>query len=108
MFAGLPVMRLSIAMTRCPSFRRRSARCDPKKPAPPVTTETGLDFFSAIRRIYSTKIRQDTNQIAFVLRRSEGHHQQIFPNVVGEDLHSPGKCNCFRPRFSSLRADLSH
>ena len=30
---------IAIAMTRCPSARSRSVRCDTRKPAPPVTTE---------------------------------------------------------------------
>src|SRR2546423_1736844 len=34
MFLGLPVIRLSIAITRCPSASSRSIRCDPRKPAP--------------------------------------------------------------------------
>ena len=38
----LPVIKLSIAMTRCPSASSRSVRCEPRNPAPPVTTETGL------------------------------------------------------------------
>src|SRR5438067_4578458 len=42
MLAAFPVTKLSIAMTRCPSANRRSVRCDPRNPAPPVTTETGL------------------------------------------------------------------
>src|SRR3954447_4348832 len=40
-FAVDPVMKLSIPMTRCPSASSRSVRCEPRKPAPPVTTEIG-------------------------------------------------------------------
>src|SRR5436190_11914888 len=33
---GLPVMKLSRQTTSCPSARKRSHRCEPMKPAPPV------------------------------------------------------------------------
>src|ERR1043166_3976642 len=52
MLAVLPVTRLSIAITRWPSARSRSHRCEPKKQAPPVTTETGLELLLAIAAIY--------------------------------------------------------
>src|SRR5205809_7930141 len=38
MFAAVPVTRLSTHTTRQPSASRRSQRCVPRKPAPPVTT----------------------------------------------------------------------
>src|SRR5579883_1945138 len=38
MFRGVPVSRLSTQITSCPSLRKRSQRCDPMKPAPPVMT----------------------------------------------------------------------
>lgn len=44
MFAMLPVIRLSIPITRWPSASRRSVRCEPRNPAPPVTTEIGCGF----------------------------------------------------------------
>src|SRR5438309_1129337 len=31
-----------MAMTRWPSASKRSLKCDPRNPAPPVTTETGF------------------------------------------------------------------
>src|SRR5262249_48159303 len=43
MFARDPVSRLSTQITRCPSASRCSHRCDPRKPAPPVTTEVGIE-----------------------------------------------------------------
>src|SRR4051794_3566254 len=39
MFSSDPVSRLSTHRTRWPCSRRYSQRCDPRKPAPPVTTE---------------------------------------------------------------------
>ncbi len=42
MFSSEPVSRLSTQRTRWPSRTRRSQRCDPRKPAPPVTTEVGI------------------------------------------------------------------
>src|SRR5690606_3516343 len=40
-----PVIRLSIAMTLKPSFRKRSARCEPRKPAPPVMSTLFLAIY---------------------------------------------------------------
>src|SRR5438132_10452723 len=54
MFAVLPVIKLSMAMTRCPSARSRYTRCDPRKPAPPVTTETGWELL-AIGHLFSDR-----------------------------------------------------
>jgi hypothetical protein len=48
MLSTLPVMKLSMAMTRWPRASSRSARCEPRKPAAPVTTEVGWserDFY---------------------------------------------------------------
>ena len=42
MFCSEPVSRLSTQMTRCPSRASESQRCDPRKPAPPVTTAVGI------------------------------------------------------------------
>src|SRR6476659_7194818 len=39
MFSSEPVSRLSRQITRCPSPSSRSQRWDPRKPAPPVTTQ---------------------------------------------------------------------
>src|SRR6476646_468594 len=39
MFSNDPVSRLSMQITRCPSPSSRSQRWDPRKPAPPVTTQ---------------------------------------------------------------------
>src|SRR5258706_2753795 len=38
MLSSTPVTRLSSARTSHPSAIRRSQRCEPRKPAPPVTT----------------------------------------------------------------------
>ena len=43
MLARLPVMRLSTQTTSCPSARKRSHRCEPTKPAPPVMTVRTLN-----------------------------------------------------------------
>src|SRR5215213_7846115 len=37
-----PVSRLSTQMTRCPRSSSASHKCDPRKPAPPVTREVGM------------------------------------------------------------------
>src|SRR5260221_1455673 len=41
-FCSDPVSRLSTQMTRYPSRASESQRCDPRKPAPPVTTAVGI------------------------------------------------------------------
>src|SRR5690606_41006307 len=41
-----PVMRLSMAITLKPSFRKRSARCEPRKPAPPVMSTLFLSIYN--------------------------------------------------------------
>src|SRR2546425_4382666 len=40
----LPVTRLSMAMTLWPRSNSRSTRCEPRNPAPPVTTDVGCCF----------------------------------------------------------------
>src|SRR5947209_15844937 len=42
MFAAVPVTRLSTHTTCQPSASSRSQRCEPRKPAPPVTTARKL------------------------------------------------------------------
>src|SRR5512146_2201347 len=44
MFASELVTRLSTQMTRWPRSTRYSQRWEPRKPAPPVTTEVGIDL----------------------------------------------------------------
>ena len=43
--SGDPVIVLSIAITRKPSASKRSARCEPRNPAPPVITAVLVDNF---------------------------------------------------------------
>ena len=57
MLARLPVIRLSIAITLCPSARSRSVRCEPRNPAPPVTTEVGF-VLAAMARLYVNPARR--------------------------------------------------
>src|SRR5579883_2300362 len=42
MLSVLPVMRLSITTTSKPSANSRSHRCEPRNPAPPVTSARGM------------------------------------------------------------------
>src|SRR4051794_13753295 len=42
MFCSDPVSKLSTQITRCPRSINASHRCDPRKPAPPVTKEVGM------------------------------------------------------------------
>src|SRR5690348_3288288 len=54
MLSVLPVIRLSIATTSSPSASRRSQRCDPRKPAPPVTSARGIVVLLVRVRLAST------------------------------------------------------
>ncbi len=45
-FLFMPVWKLSTQITSCPSRRRRSHRCDPRNPAPPVTSTRWLSAMS--------------------------------------------------------------
>src|SRR6185312_6684279 len=50
MFASEPVSRLSAQMTRWPRRRSSSHRCEPRKPAPPVTRQVGMGVKGSSRR----------------------------------------------------------
>src|SRR5215471_12553501 len=43
MLSTVPVTKLSMPMALCPRASSRSTRCEPRKPAAPVTTEVGAD-----------------------------------------------------------------
>src|ERR671916_744903 len=49
MFSSDPVSRLSTQITRWPREMRKSHRCEPRKPAPPVTREVGMGDESSVR-----------------------------------------------------------
>src|SRR5258706_8757464 len=66
MLSVLPVMRLSMAMTRCPSARSRSDRCEPRKPAPPVTTDTGAEEVDVMY------LSDSQNSCRRAIKKSEG------------------------------------
>ena len=70
-----PVMRLSMAMTVWPSARKRSHKCEPKNPAPPVI-RTLITFSPClayafpqvqrcgpVRQRKYTSLRQSVNQV---------------------------------------------
>ena len=48
MLSTLPVMRLSIQITFNPSLSNLSQRCDPKNPAPPVTTAVCIFIYLSL------------------------------------------------------------
>src|SRR6266446_1765474 len=65
MLSTVPVTKLSMPMTLWPRARRRSVRCEPRKPAAPVTTEVGRegsrnDFAMAIGRPFCIAIHDAT------------------------------------------------
>src|ERR1700738_4901277 len=49
MFASDPVSRLSTQITRLPRASSSSHRCDPRKPAPPVTRQVGITRNLSVR-----------------------------------------------------------
>src|SRR5262249_51308110 len=51
--AALPEMKLSTQRTSCPSARKRSHRCEPIKPAPPVIN---VRMPQILRRSYQQKL----------------------------------------------------
>src|SRR5438874_2638475 len=78
MLAALPVTRLSIAITRWPSAIKRSVKCEPKKPAPPVTTETTCDLGAIARSIYRLcLILASTKRMKLQISRSEEHTSEL-------------------------------
>ncbi len=50
MFASDPVSKLSTQITRCPRASSSSHRCEPRKPAPPVTRHVAIARSLVIRR----------------------------------------------------------
>ena len=50
MLASEPVSRLSTQIARCPLASSAWQRCEPRKPAPPVTTEVGIAVSYPARR----------------------------------------------------------
>src|SRR5208337_4349376 len=52
MFERSPVIKLSSAHTSQPSSNNRSHRCDPRNPAPPVTTALMLFLHQSKRPFY--------------------------------------------------------
>src|ERR1039457_4369462 len=87
MFARLPVMRLSIAMTRSPSASSRSVRCDPRKPAPPVTTETFCEL-EAIAEVSNSPVKAWRE-------RSEIHGAALRSERLGRSVYHPNNEHVF-------------
>src|SRR5262245_53471920 len=91
MLSGLPVMKLSTHMTSWPSARKRSQRCEPMKPAPPVIMSR------AIERHPSRRVRRRQTARASALRdrcapdrmidEAEGLHVVGIVDVAAVDDH---------------------
>src|SRR5207248_1142377 len=57
-----PVTKLSMPMTLCPRASNKSVKCDPRKPAAPVTTEVGCaGALCFLGRIFSEVKYQQAN-----------------------------------------------
>src|SRR4030043_2296563 len=55
-FSGLPVMKLSIPTTSCPSSNNRSHKCEPKNPAAPVINILITIYLQSIRLVNSSPV----------------------------------------------------
>src|SRR5437870_13662726 len=113
----LPVTRLSMTMTLWPRSNSRSTRCEPRNPAPPVTTEVGCWFpdlpFFVWPLLRDMNLRVSSRSLGFAPRvsaslgaRSEQNNRnrpaenfqvkpqrpvidvfQIQPHPIGEIMH---------------------
>src|SRR5262245_34772526 len=75
MLSRSPVSRLSTQMTSWPSRRKRSQRCDPMKPAPPVTR------MRAISALYHRRTSDRE------IREAHLAHRLRFPKVSAVEDH---------------------
>src|SRR5512132_4015725 len=73
-FASVDVSRLSTQMTRCPWSSRWSQRCEPRKPAPPVTTEVGIGTI-----LVTLPERREQDDVADRVAAGEHHRQPVDP-----------------------------
>src|ERR1700722_11161582 len=87
-FSAFPVVKLSTTRTTCSSATRASTRCDPRKPAPPVTRQTVMLLLFGKSILRDTKVVQQLH-VALSLQRMEGFFSQTKAVCL---LHgSPGK-----------------
>src|SRR5215217_6464963 len=83
MFFSEPVSRLSTQMTWCPRRSSSSHRCDPRKPAPPVTRQVPMRV-----RLYGARQRWRALPCAgglqLLLRRLGRDHDEAVLATLGE------------------------
>src|SRR5215217_6563454 len=83
MFFSEPVSRLSTQMTWCPRRRSSSHRCDPRKPAPPVTRQVPI----ALRLSVVHRIRRELPRargLQLLLRDLRGDDDEAVLAALGE------------------------
>src|SRR5450759_226477 len=97
MFSSVPVSRLSRQMTRWPFSSRYSQRCDPRNPAPPVTTDVVMVVLSICAARADHRAGRLPHDVQVALQRPGLHVLQVEAHHVVErqvtapaDLPEPG------------------
>src|SRR5215207_4357305 len=105
MLARDPVSKLSTQITRCPRRRSSSHRCDPRKPAPPVTRQVAIRAL----RIPSTRAR---GLQALLGQHLDEHVAAVVAPfgepVVGQPPADDRAPATARPRFAAALLRLDH
>src|SRR5665647_1991107 len=84
MFSSVPVSRLSRQMTRWPFSSRYSHRCDPRNPAPPVTTDVVMRVLSICTSRTHDRAGRSPHDVHVALERPGLHVLQIEAHHVVE------------------------
>src|SRR5450756_864966 len=97
MFSSVPVSRLSRQMTRWSFSSRYSQRCDPRNPAPPVTTDVVMVVLSVCAARADHRAGRSPHDVQVALQRPGLHVLQVEAQHVVErevtapaDLPEPG------------------
>src|SRR3954447_20051867 len=118
MFFSDPVSKLSTQMTRWPRSSRWSQRFDPRKPAPPVTSEVGMRVRLARLQLdcfcFEELLEPELAELAAVPRllvsaeRGERvERRAVHLNLAGADppCHAPGALFVARPDAAGQAVD---
>src|SRR5262245_54738151 len=90
-FSRRPVVRLSSTRTRRPCATRVSTRCEPIKPAPPVTRQSSLMGNPLIgEECFDKRVRVEGFQVFQLLADADEFHRQIELLFDGENRPTLG------------------
>src|SRR5665647_8902 len=90
MFSSVPVSRLSRQMTRWPFSSRYSHRCDPRNPAPPVTTDVVMVVLSICAARADHRAGRLPHDVQVALQRPGLHVLQVEAHhVVEREVTAP-------------------